>query len=173
MFIKDVSKACPCKTTIISVSSVVTSNAGALRAGLVARAEDWRWASLWRPVQKIEPAPKLLSPWPIARLPNWVARVNEPLSEQELDAVRRCVRRGSPLGDASWFETTARRLGLESTLRPRGRPRVRPAQKTQNNESCRLFFFFFLSRLHAHGNSIEMAPPGLAPKTPVAWRDLI
>ncbi len=83
----------------------------------------------------IEPATKRLSPWPIARLPNWVARVNEPLFEQELDAVRRCVRRGSPLGDASWVKTTARRLGLESTLRPRGRPRVRPAQNTQNNES--------------------------------------
>lgn len=65
--------------------------------------------------------PKLLSPWPIARLPNWVARVNEPLSEQELDAVRRCVRRGSPLGDASWVKTTARRLALESTLSAGGR----------------------------------------------------
>ena len=98
----------------------------ALRAGLVARAEKWRWGSLWRWVQKIEPAPKLLFPWPIARLPSWVARVNDPLSEKELDAVRRCLRRGSPLGDARWAGTTARRLDLESTLRPRGRPRVRP-----------------------------------------------
>ena len=107
----------------------------AFRAGLVARAEDWRWGSLWRWVQKTELALKLLSPWPVARLPNWVARVNEPLFEQELDVVRRCLRRGSPLGDARWAKTTARRLGLESTLRPRGRPRVRPLQNTQNNES--------------------------------------
>ncbi len=106
----------------------------ALRAGLVARAEDWRWGSLWRWVQKIEPAPKLLSPWPLARLPNWVARVNEPLFEQELDAVRRCLRHGSPLGGANWVKTTARRLWLPSTHRPRGRPRVPPAQKTQNSE---------------------------------------
>ena len=35
-----------------------------------------------------------------------------------------------------WVKTTARCLGLESTLRPRGRPRVRPVQKIQNNESC-------------------------------------
>ncbi|MFQ5492294.1 MAG: transposase [Phycisphaerae bacterium] len=107
----------------------------ALRAGLVTRAEDWRWGSLWRWVQKVEPAPKLLSPWPSARRPNWVGQVNEPLSEQEMDAVRQCLRRGSPLGDAGWVKTTARRLGLESTLRPRGRPRVRPDRKTQNKES--------------------------------------
>ena len=100
----------------------------------VQRAEDWRWGSLWRWVQKIEPAPTLLSAWLVAPRPNWVARVNEPLSEQELDAVRRCVRRGSPLGDESWVKTTARRLGFESTLRPRGHPSVRPVQSSENTE---------------------------------------
>jgi len=40
----------------------------ALRAKLVDRAEDWRWGSLWRWQQKPEPDPKLLSPWPLARL---------------------------------------------------------------------------------------------------------
>ena len=98
----------------------------ALRAGLVGRAEDWRWGSLWRWVQKKEPEPKLLSAWPISRLPNWVERVNKPLTDGELKAVRRCARRGSPLGDSAWVEKTVRRMGLESTLRPRGRPRVRP-----------------------------------------------
>ncbi len=75
------------------------------------------------------------TPWPIARLPNWVARVSEPLFEQELDVVRRCLRRGSAMGDASCVKTTARRLGLKSTTRPRSSPRVRPVQITQNNES--------------------------------------
>jgi len=107
----------------------------ALRAGLVARAEDWRWGSLWRWLQRVEPTPKLLSPWPIARLPNWVARVNEPLGEQELEAVRLCLRRGRPLGDARWVKSTANRLGLASTLRPRGRPRVRPIPPKRNKES--------------------------------------
>ena len=76
-------------------------------------------------------APKLYSPWPIARLPNWVARVNEPLSEQELDAVRRCVRRGIPRCDASWVKTTAHRLGLESTLSPRGRESSSSSENTR------------------------------------------
>ncbi len=31
--------------------------------------------------------PKLLSHWPIAWLPSWVAREDKPLSEQELDVV--------------------------------------------------------------------------------------
>lgn len=106
----------------------------ALRAGLVERAEDWRWGSLWRWLQKREPEPPLLSPWPIARLPNWVERVNTPLREGELKAVRHCIRRSSPLGEKDWIESTARRLGLESTLRPRGRPPVRPLPKTPNNE---------------------------------------
>lgn len=60
----------------------------ALRASLVNLAEDWRWGSLWRWLQKQEPDPKLLSPWPVPRLPNWVDRVNEALAKRELDAVR-------------------------------------------------------------------------------------
>jgi len=104
-----------------------------LRAQMVSRAEDWRWGSLWRWLQKPEPEPKLLSPWPIPRLPNWIERVNEPLSENELKAIRSCARRGAPLGDEGWVESIARRLDLESTMRPRGHPRVRQAPP-QNKE---------------------------------------
>jgi putative transposase len=107
----------------------------ALRAGIVDRAEDWRWSSLWRWLQKPQPKPQLLSPWPLRRLPNWVARVNEPLSEAELAAVRRCARRGSPLGDEKWIESIVRRHHLESTLRPRGRPRVQNLPPNPNKES--------------------------------------
>ncbi len=95
----------------------------ALRAKLVDRAEQWRWGSLWRWLQRVEPRPKLLSPWPLARLPGWVKRVNEALSEKELAAVRWSIKRGSPFGEETWVEAIARRLDLESTLRPRGRPR--------------------------------------------------
>jgi len=107
----------------------------ALRWELVERAEDWRWGSLWRWLQKSEPAPKLLSPWPIARLPNWVDRVNAALTKGELDAVGHSIRRSSPWGEKDWIESTARRLGLESTLRSRGRPRIRQLPETTNNES--------------------------------------
>ena len=98
----------------------------ALRAGLVKRTEAWRWASLWRWRQSREPDPKLLSPWPIPRLPNWAGRVNEPLGDAEMESVRRCVQRSRPLESEKWVESMAGRLGLESTLRPSGRQRVRP-----------------------------------------------
>jgi putative transposase len=107
----------------------------ALRAELVDRAEDWRWGSLWRWLQRPEPDPKLLSPWPLARLPGWADRVNQPLSKRELDAVRLSAQRGRPLGDEGWVESIARRLDLESTMRPRGRPRVRFPMDHANQEA--------------------------------------
>lgn len=99
----------------------------ASRAGLVDRAEDWRWGSLWRWLAGPRPEPCLLSPWPQPRQSGWADRVNQPLSDRELKAIRQCVNRGCPFGTETWTETTARRLDLESTLRPRGRPRKQPA----------------------------------------------
>ena len=96
----------------------------ALRAGLVKRAEDWEWGSLWRWLQKPEPDPTLLSPWPLRRLPRWAERVNASLSKSELAAIRNSVNRGKPLGTDNWVKATAKRLNLESTIRPRGRPTV-------------------------------------------------
>ena len=107
----------------------------ALRAKLVARAEDWRWGSLWRWQQEPEPDPKLLSPWPLPRLPNWVHRVNSPLTANELDAVRLSAQRGRPLGDPAWVESITRRLKLESTIRPRGRQRVSTSNDNQIKEA--------------------------------------
>ena len=107
----------------------------ALRANLVKRAEDWRWGSLWRWLQKPEPEPRLLSSWPLPRLPGWTARVNESLTKQELDAVRLSAQRGKPMGDEAWVESIARRLSLESTMRPRGRPQVRFLKHPEENQN--------------------------------------
>ena len=49
--------------------------------------------------------------------------MNSPQTEGELAGLRRCVDRGSPFGSDAWTERTIRRLDLESTIRPRGRPR--------------------------------------------------
>lgn len=95
----------------------------ALRANLVARAEDWRWGSLWRRVIGSDEQKALLSEWPLARPRQWKAMVNKPQTDQELEALRRCVNLGPPFGSEAWTQRTARKLGLESTLRPRGRPR--------------------------------------------------
>jgi putative transposase len=95
----------------------------ALRAGLVQRAESWRWSSLWRRQQGPQPGAALLSDWPVPRPADWVREVNRPQTEAELEALRRCVQRGQPYGQEGWAKRVAQRLGLESTLRPRKRAR--------------------------------------------------
>ncbi len=95
----------------------------ALRAGLVAEAQAWRWSSLWRRESGDSKARSLLASWPVPRPRAWVARVNSPQTEAELEAVRRAVRRSSPFGHPDWQQSMATRLGLQATLQPRGRPR--------------------------------------------------
>jgi putative transposase len=87
----------------------------------VRKAERWPWSSIGTPPAGIE-IPEL-HPGPVPRGPEWIEWVNQPQSEAELKALRECIARGRPHGSARWVRTTATRLGLESSLRPRGRPR--------------------------------------------------
>ena len=105
---------------LLTVARYVERNP--LRAGLVERAEDWRWGSLWRRMRGDALEQFLLNSWPIRRPRNWVAWVNEPQSQAELAGVRQSIMRGRPFGQEPWVNDTAKRLGLESSLRPRGRP---------------------------------------------------
>jgi putative transposase len=96
----------------------------ALLAGLAARAEDWRWGSPWWSAQASSTPPgPALSPWPVARPSDWLARVNAALSPVEEAAMSRSLKRGQPFGAPAWQALMASRLGLESAFRPRGRPR--------------------------------------------------
>jgi putative transposase len=99
----------------------------ALRAGLVGRAEDWRWSSLAHRIRGREPRDRL-SDWPVRMSPDWAGYVNEPQTESEVEALRRSVVRGCPFGSEDWGRQTAAELGLGSTQRARGRPR-KPAPK--------------------------------------------
>lgn len=115
-------KAFPCQddSHLLTVLRYVERNA--LRAGLVAQAEDWRHGSLHATVQSSGPV--TLEPVPErGAITSWVERVNRPQSEAELAALRHCVTRGSPYGSEAWALQTASSLGLESSLRPRGRPK--------------------------------------------------
>ena len=97
-----------------------------LRAGLVLRAEDWRWSSLWHRTHGAPGTPAWLSRWPIQRPTTWVDWVNEVQAQAELENVRQSVRRGQPYGSRDWAQATAEALKLDSTLRPRGRPTTTP-----------------------------------------------
>ena len=93
----------------------------ALRAGLVSRAELWKWSSLWQ--RTCGTAAVGLSDWPVPHGFNWLQYVNEPQSEIELATIRQSVIGGRPYGSATWVREAAKRLALESTLRSRGNPR--------------------------------------------------
>lgn len=97
----------------------------AMRAALVRRAEKWPWGSLARWLRGSAEDRALLATWPMPRKASWVDHVNEPLTPAELAAVRQCVLRGCPFGGETWVQRAVRDMGLESTLRPQGRPRQR------------------------------------------------
>lgn len=97
--------------------------ANARRAKLVKRAEAWRWSSLWVRRNRQSDLTRWLRPWPVDRPRNWLAAVNRPIEGEALQGVRQSLNRGAPLGRTPWNTRIARRLGLDITLRPRGRPR--------------------------------------------------
>ena len=92
-----------------------------VRANLVSRAAEWPWSSarLWLP----DADRSLVHRGPVPRGAEWLDWVNRPQREADLAAVRSSIHCGTPYGSADWTKRTAHRLGLESTLRPRGRPR--------------------------------------------------
>jgi len=65
----------------------------------------------------------LTAPQGIVLPRQWRSWVNKPQNEREEEAIQRCIRRGSPYGSDRWQKQSAARLGLESTLRKRGRPK--------------------------------------------------
>ena len=91
-----------------------------LRARLTGRAEDWPWSSLqWRDTG----TPKgLVSGGPVELPADWRDFVNVPQTLDELALVRQSVNRGRPFGGQDWVRRIAAELGLEASLRPRGRP---------------------------------------------------
>jgi len=99
-----------------------------VRANLVSAAETWRWSSLWH--RQHQSGHLILDAWPVPLPKSWVAWVNRPETDVELQAMRRSVLRGAPYGAESWTEQTVKQLGLESRLRPRGRPKKEPGKKT-------------------------------------------
>jgi putative transposase len=101
-----------------------------LRAQLVARAEQWRWSSLWHRCRAT--GVPWLSDGPLALPEDWLAYVNGVETEGELAVVRSSVLRGAPFGDEVWQQRTAAALGLESALRRVGRPKKLPQESPEN-----------------------------------------
>jgi putative transposase len=109
----------------------------ALHANPVERAESWRWSSLRR-VEREDPAFPILSTWSLPRPTDWLQLVNQPQTEAEVAALRCCVNRGRPFGHPYWVTDTAKRLGLEWTIRPRGRPK-------KQSLACHSYLYYLYS----------------------------
>jgi putative transposase len=90
-----------------------------VRANLVDSALGWPWSSSrWRGRPN-----DLLDESSVPLGVDWNAYVDAPQTGTEVAALRQSISRGAPFGSAQWQRATAQALGLESTLRPRGRPR--------------------------------------------------
>lgn len=101
-----------------------------LRAGLVERAEEWRWGSLYRRLAGTPEERALLSESPVPLGRGWCEHVNRPQTEAEEQAIQCSIRRGQPYGGDTWLAKVTRQLNLEHTFRPRGRPKKVETAKT-------------------------------------------
>ena len=95
--------------------------ANPVRAGLVASAKDWEWSSHRENAGSTFRV--VTSQIPIQLPKVWEQHVNTPLTELDLGVLRQSVNRQTPYGAPLWQMELCEQLGLESTLRPRGRPR--------------------------------------------------
>ncbi|MEX0643254.1 MAG: transposase [Pirellulales bacterium] len=104
--------------------------ANPLHARIVRRAEDYPWSSYL--VHGAGVADELvdalvtydeLSPYPKIRQRKWSEKVHRPLDDATEGAIRRSIATGLPYGDRPWVARLAKKLDLDLTIRPRGRPR--------------------------------------------------
>jgi putative transposase len=92
-----------------------------VRSGLVDSALEWHWSSH---AERLGKKPRDLADSPPLELPeDWDRYVGMPLTGGELERLRQSVNRQSPYGNPLWQFQVCEELGLESTIRPKGRPR--------------------------------------------------
>lgn len=104
-----------------TVLSYIESNP--LRAQLVENSADWRWSSLAIRCG-CEKEDLTISSGPLPLPTNWLKLVGLAPNETDVKKIDNCIRRGSPFGSDTWINRTAKRLKLQSTIRPRGRPKL-------------------------------------------------
>lgn len=93
-----------------------------LRAGLVKRAQDWKWSSLSRRIRNSPQDKKLLSKLPTDLPVHYLQSVNEILRENSLVKLRASIGKGTPYGSDAWTSTMVTTYKMGSTIRNPGRP---------------------------------------------------
>jgi putative transposase len=116
-------RASPIETDRYFFAACRYVEANPLRAGLVERAEDWRWSSLHQRVKNCNILP--LATWPILQPADWPELVNAAQKAREIRQLRESTRANLPFGTPEWVTRTAALLGREPGLhRPGPRPEV-------------------------------------------------
>jgi putative transposase len=104
--------------------------ANPFRARIVQDLSQYRWSSFAH--HGLGHDDPLLSPFPeweelgrteAERRRRWRAKLRSEQDDNELTSVRASLQSGRPLGAANWVEAAAKRLKIELSPRPRGRPR--------------------------------------------------
>jgi len=93
--------------------------ANALRAGLVEKAEDWIYGSLYARISTWAHLSESL----VELGDDWKDNVNMTMQIDELEKIRNSVNRQAPLGKDEWQIVVASQHGLLPTLGNRGRPK--------------------------------------------------
>lgn len=92
--------------------------ANPVRAGLTESAMQWPWSShaaRGATTDGMQP-----DSFPILLPEDWASSVDTPLTDAELEKLRNSVNRQSPFGKEDWRDELCVKMGLESTVRPRG-----------------------------------------------------
>jgi len=93
-----------------------------LRVGIVKHSIEWPYSSL-AIRQGMDKEGLRLSAGPVSLPRKWDQFVDLLPNETDLRKLKACMSRGRPCGHEGWVEKTAKEMDLESTLRPRGRPK--------------------------------------------------
>jgi putative transposase len=95
-----------------------------LRAKLVKKhAADWPYSSA--AMRTPDTRPHWLDDAPVDLPRNWLTLVDQPQTAAEEESLRTSLARNAPFGDPKWQRKTAAKLGLEQSINPRGRPRIK------------------------------------------------
>lgn len=92
-----------------------------LRAELVKNSSDWQYSSL-AIRNGLEKGELTIDAGPVKVPENWNGLVNGLPGERVEATLQNCIKRGCPFGKENWMKSVTRKLGLQITLKPRGRP---------------------------------------------------
>jgi len=104
---------------LLTVARYIEGNP--VRAMKTESARKWKWSSHLERIGSRKST--MLSPLPITLPDAWSDFIDKPMTSSEVERLRTSVNRQAPFGTNVWVQELCEKLGLESTIRERGRPK--------------------------------------------------